>query len=186
VVDEHELVNHALDTLLIDEGARKQQEVEQEKDESNSEDKDEGPQQEMNVVALVVTAERAGGSLRPTNRWQSLPNLDPSPGPSHNKAGSRSGSDSDDELNSTDSARTIRRNHVLLSGSSCPHLTMAQHARSAGALFRRALPASVNLSPSPIANTSSHTPLSTSVQEPLRARVLRADYLHQRLLCYKA
>jgi hypothetical protein len=47
VVDEHELVNHALDILLINEGARKQQEVEQEqeqeKDEGNSEDEDEGP-----------------------------------------------------------------------------------------------------------------------------------------------
>jgi hypothetical protein len=46
VADEHELVDHALDTLLIDEGARKQQEVEheQEKDEGNGEDEDEGPQ----------------------------------------------------------------------------------------------------------------------------------------------
>jgi hypothetical protein len=74
------------------------------KDEGNSEDEDEGPQQEMNVVAPVVTAERAGGSPRPANRRQSLPNLDPSPEPSHNEAGSRSGGDSDDELNSTDSA----------------------------------------------------------------------------------
>jgi hypothetical protein len=106
VADEHELVDYALDTLLIDEGARKQQEVEQEqeKDEGNSEDEDEGPQQEMNVVAPVVTAERAGGSPRLANRRQSLPNLDPSPEPSHNEAGSRSGGDSDDELNSTDSA----------------------------------------------------------------------------------
>jgi hypothetical protein len=106
VADEHELVDHALDTLLIDEGARKQQEVElgQEKDEGSSEDEDEGPQQEMNIVALVVTAERAGGSPRPANRRQSLPNLDPSPEPSHNEAGSRSGGDSDNELNSTDSA----------------------------------------------------------------------------------
>jgi hypothetical protein len=45
VADEHELVDHALDTLLIDEGARKQQEVEleQEKDEGNNENEDEGP-----------------------------------------------------------------------------------------------------------------------------------------------
>lgn len=66
VADEHELVDHALDTLLIDEGARKQQgvEQEQEQDEGNTEDEDEGPQQEMNVVAPVVTAERAGGSPR--------------------------------------------------------------------------------------------------------------------------
>jgi hypothetical protein len=104
VADEHELVDHALDTLLIDEGARKQQEGEQEKDEGNSEDEDEGPQQEMNIVAPVVTAEMAGGSPRPTNRRQSLPNLDPSPEPSYNEAGSRCDSDSGDELNSSDSA----------------------------------------------------------------------------------
>jgi hypothetical protein len=69
VADEHELVDHTLDALT-DEGARKQQEVEQEqeKDEGSSEDKDEGPQQEMNVVALVVTARRASGSLRLANR----------------------------------------------------------------------------------------------------------------------
>ncbi|KAI9862945.1 MAG: hypothetical protein M1813_004118 [Trichoglossum hirsutum] len=49
----------------------------------------------------------------------------------------------------------MRRNHVLPSGSSRPHLTVGQHARSAGALFSRALPASVDLSPSPIAPTTS-------------------------------
>ncbi|KAG4414830.1 hypothetical protein IFR04_012018, partial [Cadophora malorum] len=106
VADEHELVDYALDTLLINEGARKQQEVEQEqeKEEGNSEDEDEGPEQEMNIITPVVTAERAGGSPRPANRQQSLPNLAPSPEPSHNKAGSRCGRDSDDELNSSDSA----------------------------------------------------------------------------------
>jgi hypothetical protein len=50
-------------------------------------------------VAPVVTAERAGGSPRPANRRQSHPNLDPS------QAGSRCDRDSDDELNSSDSAR---------------------------------------------------------------------------------
>ncbi|KAI4131063.1 MAG: hypothetical protein LQ347_003126 [Umbilicaria vellea] len=102
----NDLVDHALDTLLIDEGARKQQEVEQEqeKDKGNTEDEDERPQQEMNVVAPVVTAERASGSPRLANRRQSLPNLDSSPEPSYNEAGSRSGGDSDDELNSTDLA----------------------------------------------------------------------------------
>jgi hypothetical protein len=49
VADEHELVDHVLDTLLINKGARKQQEVEQEqeKDKGNSEDEDKGPQQEI-------------------------------------------------------------------------------------------------------------------------------------------
>ena len=103
MADEHELIDYALDALL-DEGARKQQGVEQEQDEGNTEDEDEGPQQEMNVVAPVVTAEGAGGSPRPANRWQSLPSVDPSPETSHNEAGSRSGGGSDDELNSTDSA----------------------------------------------------------------------------------
>merc|ERR1711977_561294 len=37
-------------------------------------------------------------------RRQSLPNLDPSPEPSHNEAGSRCDRDGDDELNSSDSA----------------------------------------------------------------------------------
>lgn len=97
--DEHELVDHVLDTLLIDEGAR-----EQEKDKGNSEDEDEGPQQDINLVAPMVTPERADRSQRPANRRQSLPNLDPSPEPSHNEAGTRSGGDSDDEFNSTDSA----------------------------------------------------------------------------------
>jgi hypothetical protein len=86
VADEHELVDHALDTLLI-----------------NGEDEDKGPQQEVNVVAPVVTAERAGGSPRPANGQQSLPNLDPSPEPSHNEAGSRSDRDSDSKLNNTES-----------------------------------------------------------------------------------
>ena len=104
MADEHELIDHALDTLLIDEGAREQQEVEPEKDEGNSEDEDEGPQQEMNVVAPVVTAERVGGSPRPANRRPSLPNLEQSPEPNHNEAGSRSDHDNDDELNSANSA----------------------------------------------------------------------------------
>ncbi|KAL5316367.1 hypothetical protein ACEPPN_015412 [Leptodophora sp. 'Broadleaf-Isolate-01'] len=105
VADEHELVDHALDTLLISEGAGEQQEeVEQEQDEGHNGGEDEGPQQEMNIVAPVVTAERAGGSPRPANRRQSLPNLDPSPEPSHNEAGIRCDLDSDDELNSSDSA----------------------------------------------------------------------------------
>jgi hypothetical protein len=78
--------------------------VGQEKDEGNGEDEDEGPQQEVNGVAPAIMAERVGGSPRPANRRQSLPNLDPSPEPSRNEAGSRSDRDSDDELNSTDSA----------------------------------------------------------------------------------
>jgi hypothetical protein len=78
--------------------------VEQEKGECNGEDEDKGPQQELNGVAPAVTAERAGGSPRPANGRQSLPNLEPSPEPSHNEAGSRSDRDSDDELNSSDSA----------------------------------------------------------------------------------
>ena len=95
VADEHELVDYALDTLLIDKGAREQQEVEQEIDEDN------GTQQEVNVVAVVVTAERASGSPRPANGRQSLPNLDPPLEPSHNEAGCDS--DSDGELNNTES-----------------------------------------------------------------------------------
>lgn len=115
--DKHELVDYALDTLLIDEGARKQQEVEQEKekDKGNSEDEDKGPQQEMNVIALVVMAKRAGRSLRPANQRQSLPNLDLSLGPSHNKARSRSqsGGDSDNKLNSTDLAKDDEKKPCL-------------------------------------------------------------------------
>ena len=52
-------------------------------------------------MAAVVTAERAGGSPRPANGQQSLPNLDPPPEPSHNEAGCDS--DSDGELNNTES-----------------------------------------------------------------------------------
>ncbi|KAF4628752.1 hypothetical protein G7Y89_g9401 [Cudoniella acicularis] len=89
VADEHELVDHALDTLL-------------------------------------VTAERAGGSLRPANRR-------------------RSDRDSDDELNSSDSARDDEKE---------PRPTK-----------RKALPASVDLSPSPIASVLSRTPLLTRGQE---------------------
>jgi hypothetical protein len=46
VADKHELVDYALDTLLINKAARKQQEVEQEqeKDKGNSKDKDKGLQ----------------------------------------------------------------------------------------------------------------------------------------------
>jgi hypothetical protein len=84
--------------------------VEQEKGECNSGDEDEGPQQEVNVVAPAVTAERVGdahlsgkedGSPRSAKRQQSLPNRDPSPEPSQDGAGSDS--HSDDELNNTDS-----------------------------------------------------------------------------------
>merc|ERR1711939_557475 len=103
VAEEHKLFDHVLETLLDDERVRKQQ-AGQEKDEENSEDGDEGPQQAINIGAPVVTAERAGGSPRPANRQQSLPNLDPSPESSHSEAGSRSGGDSDDELNTTNSA----------------------------------------------------------------------------------
>ena len=62
---------------------------------------DNGTQQEVNVVAAVVTAERASGSPRPANGQQSLPNLDPPPEPSHNEAGCDS--DSDVELNNIES-----------------------------------------------------------------------------------
>lgn len=59
---------------------------------------------------------------------------------------------------STAPTRTRPRiNLVLPSGNSRPHLTIAQQARSAGA-FGRTLPASVGLSPSPIASIPSHTP----------------------------
>ena len=78
-----------LDTL-IDKGAREQQvvEQEQEKGKCNGENKDQGLQQEVNSVALAVTAKRAGRSLRPANRQKLLPNLDLSPELSYNKAGS--------------------------------------------------------------------------------------------------
>jgi hypothetical protein len=80
----------------------------------------------------------------------------------------------------------IMRNYALLSGSSCPHLTMAQQARSAGIVFSRALPVSIDLSPSFIASIPSRTPLSATGQESLRARGPRADCLHRRLLYPKA
>ncbi|KAG4440623.1 hypothetical protein IFR05_003882, partial [Cadophora sp. M221] len=99
VADEHGLGNPALDTFPIDEGER-----EQEQDEGHGEDEDEGPQQEVNIVAPAETAEKVGGSPRPANARQSFPNLEQSPEPNHNKAGSRSDYDSDGELNSTDSA----------------------------------------------------------------------------------
>jgi hypothetical protein len=79
--------------------------VEQEEGEANNENEDEGPQQEVNGMAPAVMVERASGSPKPASRRQSLPNLDPSPEPSHNEAGSRSVRDSDDELNSSDSTR---------------------------------------------------------------------------------
>ncbi|MCJ1357476.1 MAG: hypothetical protein MMC33_007472 [Icmadophila ericetorum] len=104
VADEHGLANPALDTFPIHGGEREQEELEQEKDEGHGEDEDEGPQQEVNIAAPAETAESVGGSPRLANRKQSLPNLDLSPEPSHNEAGSRSDRDSDDELNSSDSA----------------------------------------------------------------------------------
>jgi hypothetical protein len=56
---------------------------------------------------------------------------------------------------------TMRRSHVQPSGSSRPYFTVARHARSAGALFNRALPASVDLSPRPIASIpKSYSPLN--------------------------
>lgn len=40
----------------------------QKKDKDNSEDGNEGPQQAINIEALIVIAERASESLRPANR----------------------------------------------------------------------------------------------------------------------
>jgi hypothetical protein len=82
-VDEHELVNRALDTL-INKGARKQQRVVQE--EGNNENKHEGLQQEVNIVALEVIIEKTSKSPRPANLRQSLPNLNLSPESSYIKA----------------------------------------------------------------------------------------------------
>jgi hypothetical protein len=182
VADVHELIDHALDTLLIDEGARKQQVVEQEKDEGNSEDEDEGPRQEMNVVAPVVTAERAGESPRPANRRQSLPNLEQFPEPNHNEAGSRSDCDSDDELNSSDSAENDEKEPRPAKRK--------QPSSSHGGLARKKRRRPLQQNPprqrrplNPIASIPSHTPLSTRGQESLRARVPRAGCLHRRLLC---
>ena len=62
---------------------------------------DNGTQQEVNVVAAVVTAERASGSPRPANGQQSLLNLNLLLEPSYNEAGCNS--DSDGELNNTES-----------------------------------------------------------------------------------
>lgn len=76
----------------------------------NGRDEDEGPQQEVNDVAAVVTAERVGDthlsgkedrSPRSAERQQLLPNGDPSPEPSQDEVGSDS--HSDDELNNTES-----------------------------------------------------------------------------------
>jgi hypothetical protein len=47
---EHGLVDHMFGILLVNEAARERQDVEQ-KDEGHGEDEDEGPQQEMNMVA---------------------------------------------------------------------------------------------------------------------------------------
>jgi hypothetical protein len=75
-------------------------------DEDNDED-DGQPQQEVNDVAAALTAERVGDtylsgmkdrSPRPAERQRLLSSRDPSPEPSHNKAGSDSDSDSHDEL----------------------------------------------------------------------------------------
>ena len=60
----------------------------------------------------AVMAKRVGGSPRPANRRQSLPNLDPPLKPSYNKAGSRSHRNSDDELNSTDIAEDDKKKLV--------------------------------------------------------------------------
>merc|ERR1712093_175490 len=150
--DEHELVDHALDTLLIDRGAREeqQQEGEQEKGDGNR------FPTSIHLQNRVITRQEADAVVTAT-------------------------------MSSTAPTRpgTMRRSHVLPSGSSRPHLTVAKHARSAGALFSRALPASVDLSPSPIASTPGRTPLSTRGQESLQARVPRAECLHQRLLYNK-
>jgi hypothetical protein len=54
----------------------------------------------VNIIALAETAGGVSGSLKPANRRQSLPNLEPN----HNEAGSQSDYDSGDELNNTDSA----------------------------------------------------------------------------------
>ncbi|KAH8760019.1 hypothetical protein BGZ57DRAFT_932085 [Hyaloscypha finlandica] len=89
VVDEHELVNHALDALLDGEGARKQQEVEQELDEGNSEDKDERPQA-VNTGALALRGSEPSSS----NDDGGLSDSDPELG----SDGDRDGCSSEDEL----------------------------------------------------------------------------------------
>jgi hypothetical protein len=84
-------------------------EQEQEKDKGNTKNKDKGPQQEINVMALVVTAKRASRSPRLANRRQSLPNLNSSLEPSYHKAGSQSSGNSNNKLNSTNLAEDNKK-----------------------------------------------------------------------------
>jgi hypothetical protein len=118
LVDEHGLFGPTLDIFPIDEGAVEQQVVEQVEDKDN--DKDKGPQQEVNGVAEVVTAERAGDtylsnkanrSSRPTESKQLHFNHDPSLTTSHDEA--ECDIQSNDELNSTGSDEDNGKTHPM-------------------------------------------------------------------------
>ena len=68
LVDEHGLFGPTLDIFPIDEGA-----VEQVEDKDN--DKDKGPQQEVNGVAEVVTAEELAIPISPTRQIEAQDRL---------------------------------------------------------------------------------------------------------------
>jgi len=114
VADEHELVDHALDTLLIDKGARKQQEVEQEqeKDEGNSKDED-GAAARDKCYSTSGNGRKGWWKSKTGQPAAIAPNLEQSLEPNYNEAGSRSDHDSDDGLNSANSAEDDEKKHVL-------------------------------------------------------------------------
>ncbi|KUJ06357.1 uncharacterized protein LY89DRAFT_743968 [Mollisia scopiformis] len=105
--DEYELevLGSTLDIDPVDKRKRQQEELEQKKDEAQSEDN--GLQRDVNDLAAVVTTERVddthssdkGGSPRLAKRQKLLPSYDPLPKLSHNKAKGRNDGNSDDELN---------------------------------------------------------------------------------------
>ncbi|PQE12132.1 f-box domain protein [Rutstroemia sp. NJR-2017a BVV2] len=159
----------------------KGQGTKQEKGESGSYlwDEDEWSQLELTILVSVVTVEGVNGSPRQASRRKSLLNLEPSPEPNHNEAGSRSDRDSNEELNSTDSDGDDQRQQI----ASKREQTSSFHDSATRKKHRR--------EPFPPPLTSFRTTSSLSqiarasrpvFTESLRARGSSADCLHQRLI----
>jgi hypothetical protein len=72
--------------------------------------------------------------------------------------------------------------HVLLIGSGHPRLAIAQRRRSVSTIFRRGLPANVDL----IGPVRSRTPLLIRIRGPPRSPIPRVDCLRRRYLHYKS
>lgn len=118
---------------------------------------------------------KADGSPRPTKRQQLLPDREPSPATSHDKAGCDS--HSGNELNNTESDKDgeepcpMKRKRLSSFQDSLMH-------KKPKPVFSRGLPANIDHAPSLIGTLLSRIPHLIRLRELLRSLILRLDLLH--------